>query len=197
MWHTHANEWEKPPPLGQHVRTSLTIKHHLLRAASGVAHQDLACIGECFSGGPIVWCRLTFFSFSLIKYKSFLPFIFCIQFGSYFFYCYFFLSFVDFFFNFIPYHLISFNFYIEFDLNSLNCYLFLYFIIFFIEFYFQFHPLTFDFDIFFNQTWPPFFITICFVVNPFFIALFPLILSLIILWLRVLLCYFLSFVFLF
>jgi len=140
MWHTYASEWEKPPPLGQHVRTSLTIKHHLLRAASGVAHQDLACGGECFSGRPTVWCRLTFFSFSLVKYKSFLPFIFCIQFGSYFFIAIFFLSFVDFFFNSIPYYLILFNFYIEFDLNSLNCYLFLFLSFSLLNFIFNFIP---------------------------------------------------------
>jgi hypothetical protein len=42
---------------------------------------------------------IDFFSFSLVKYKSFLPFIFCIQFGSYFFYCYFFFIFCRFFFS--------------------------------------------------------------------------------------------------
>jgi len=84
---------------------------------------------------------IDFFSFSLVKYKSFLPFIFCIQFGSYFFYCYFFFIFCRFFFfNFIPYHLISFNFYIEFDLNSLNCYLFLFLSFSLLNFIFNFIP---------------------------------------------------------
>ena len=83
---------------------------------------------------------IDFFSFSLVKYKSFLPFIFCIQFGSYFFIAIFFLSFVDFFFNSIPYYLISFNFYIEFDLNSLNCYLFLFLSFSLLNFIFNFIP---------------------------------------------------------
>jgi len=36
--------------------------------------------------------------------------------------------------------------------------IYFFFIIFLIKFYFQFHPLIFDFDIFFNQIWSPFFL---------------------------------------
>jgi hypothetical protein len=41
---------------------------------------------------------------------------------------------IGFFFNFIPKHLISFNFYVEFSLNSFNFYLFC-FALFFIDFF--------------------------------------------------------------
>jgi hypothetical protein len=87
------------------------------------------------------------------------------------------------FFNLLFYYFVSFNFCIKFDPHSFNCYFL--FIIFLIEFYFQFHPLTFDFYLFLRQIR---LIVIYFVLDPFCNVLFFFsISSLNILWLRILL----------
>jgi len=91
------------------------------------------------------------------------------------------------FFNFIHRHFVSFNLYIKFDPHYFNSYLF-FFILFLIEFFFKFYPLVFNFNLFLCQIWYVFFLLL-FVINPYLIIFFS-ILSLNILWLRILIFYF-------
>jgi len=114
---------------------------------------------------------LSFFSFNLV---------FILLITIYFIYFIFFYWF--FFFNFVPHHLVSFNFYIKFGPHSFNCCFFL----FLIEFCFQFRFSTFDFNLFLCEFDHHSFYCYLFDFGFFFIIIFQFHL-LTFIWLRILL----------
>jgi hypothetical protein len=76
----------------------------------------MCAVERQFDYGKLFSSPSFFLSLLLPKCEGVFSFIFYIQFGPYFFYCYFFLHIllINFLFNYIPHHLVLFYFYIKF-----------------------------------------------------------------------------------
>jgi len=114
MCDTHASEWAMPPIQKPPPTTMMEVPY--CNFLDGVT---------CVYDNVVVKLKCNFFFSSLFSLYFFLSkyknIFFFYLIWSLFFYCYFFLIFFDWiFFNFISHHLVSFNFYIKFDLHSFN-----------------------------------------------------------------------------
>jgi hypothetical protein len=150
-------------------------------------HRDLQGVGARVTDDQRYGFDKLFFLLPLFfywkKYKSIFLFILYIQFDWYLFG---FLSVLD---SSILSLVILFH--LIFILNLIFIILiatYFFFILFLIEFCFKFYPLVFNFNLFLCQIWYVFFLLL-FVINPYLIIFFS-ILSLNILWLRILIFYF-------
>jgi hypothetical protein len=170
--HVPANG-RRSSPFGRHIRQWNLALHGGIGSTPTFFSwwYNMCAVKRQFDYSKIFSSPYFFLSLLLPKYEGVFSFIFYIQFGSYFFYCYLVCFFYIFFwliflFNYIPHHLILFDFYIKFG----PYFLFIFLKLLLNEFCFQFHPSTFDFNLFLCQIWSSLFLLLyfLFVLDPFF-----------------------------